>query len=162
MSRAIINTHTRAAFLGAVVGATLLFPSAPPAQEDGVYIDPDSPAGKEYAIPAEEALRDAGGSDGDRGGNAPLFGEGVSGGDDDGSGASESAQEAGESKPGDPQGVGESASESASSVANADLAGLAEPTDDSGGNSMPLFIGIAVLLLGVTGGIVARRRRTTS
>lgn len=159
MSRATIETHTRAALLTAVVGATLLFPSAPSAQEDGVYIDPDSPAGKEYAIPAEEARRDAGGSDGDddRGGNAPLFGEGVSG-DDDGSGGSESTQEAGESESNDPQGVGESAS----SVAEADLAGLAEPTDDSGGNTMPIFIGIAVLLLGVAGGLVARRRRTTS
>ena len=30
------------------------------AQEDGVFVDPDSPAGKEYALPLDSARRDAG------------------------------------------------------------------------------------------------------
>jgi hypothetical protein len=58
--------------------------AAPPAsaQEDGVFVDPDSPAGKEYAVPLEEARREAsgasaGGSSGDRGGGQPLFGVGI-------------------------------------------------------------------------------------
>jgi len=162
MSRATSKTRTRAAVLGAVVGAVLLFPSAPSAQEEGVYIDPDSPAGREYAVPAEEARRDAGGADNGRGDNAPLFGEGVSG-DDDGSGSSQDA-----GKPTNSQGTGDGGAgtsgsgPAASSTSKQDLERLAATTDDSGGNTTPLFIGIAVLLLGVTGGIVARRRRTTS
>jgi hypothetical protein len=51
------------------------------AQEDGVFFDPDSPAGKEYAIPLEQARRDAaaGGSTGrgSEGGGQSLFGAGI-------------------------------------------------------------------------------------
>jgi hypothetical protein len=53
------------------------------AQDDGVFVDPDSPTGKEYAIPLEEARRQADPSSG--GGqkvqpgtrDSPLFGEGI-------------------------------------------------------------------------------------
>jgi hypothetical protein len=58
--------------------------AAPPAsaQEDGVFVDPESPAGKEYAVPLEEARRQASGasagdSRGDGGGGQPLFGVGI-------------------------------------------------------------------------------------
>lgn len=159
MSRATIDTRARAVLLGAVVAATLLFPSAPSAQEKGVHIDPNSPAGREYAVPVDEARRDAGGSDNDHTGSAPLFGEGVSG-DDGGASGSGSSRDAGESKGKNRQGT--SAGSTASSVPKSDLVRLAKRTDDSGGSTLPLFIGIAVLLLGVTGGIVGRRRRTTS
>ena len=56
---------------------------APPAaaQDDGVFLDPDSPAGKEYAVPLEEARRQAIGGGGDGGADPssgqPLFGEGI-------------------------------------------------------------------------------------
>lgn len=52
------------------------------AQAPGVIVEPDSPAGQEYAIPFDQARRDAagGGVAGGRGGAgaAPLFGAGVS------------------------------------------------------------------------------------
>jgi hypothetical protein len=47
------------------------------AQEDGVFVDPDSPAGKEYAVPIDQARGDAAGG-GDAGpGEEPLFGAGI-------------------------------------------------------------------------------------
>ncbi len=50
------------------------------AQEDGVFVDPDSPAGKEYVLPIDQARRDATGA-GARspvtGRPTPAFGEGV-------------------------------------------------------------------------------------
>ena len=46
------------------------------AQEDGVFVDPDSPAGKEYAIPLEEARRHGAGG-GAPGASQPLFGAGI-------------------------------------------------------------------------------------
>ena len=46
------------------------------AQEDGVFVDPDSPAGKEYAIPLEEARRHGAGG-GAPGTGQPLFGAGI-------------------------------------------------------------------------------------
>jgi hypothetical protein len=74
-------TRTLIAFLAAL----LALPAAAAAQRGGVFVDPESPAGKEYAIPLEEARRQgAGGGDptteGRGGGGArgaPLFGEGI-------------------------------------------------------------------------------------
>jgi hypothetical protein len=50
------------------------------AQDDGVHVDPKTPAGKEYALPLDSARRDAaGGADtGSTSGAAPLFGAGIS------------------------------------------------------------------------------------
>src|SRR5665811_253655 len=48
----------------------------------GVHFDPDSPAGKEYALPLDEARDEAVGEgqpDGASGASAPLFGVGISG-----------------------------------------------------------------------------------
>ncbi len=49
------------------------------AQEDGVTVDPDSPSGKEYAVPLEDARNRAGtkGKGQRRRGESPLFGAGV-------------------------------------------------------------------------------------
>jgi hypothetical protein len=51
------------------------------AQERGVFIDPDSPAGTEYAIPLDAARRDAAGGKAGLGsapaGAQPLFGAGI-------------------------------------------------------------------------------------
>jgi hypothetical protein len=50
------------------------------AQEDGVFVDPDSPAGKEYVLPIDQARRDATGAGGRSpvtGRPTPAFGEGV-------------------------------------------------------------------------------------
>jgi len=64
----------------ALLTLALIAPTAV-AQEDGVTVDPDSPAGKEYALPIDQARRDAANG----GGNAspglprptPAFGVGV-------------------------------------------------------------------------------------
>lgn len=76
-----------------LTGALLLAWSSAPsvsAQEPGVNFDPDSPAGKEYALPIDAARDDASGGDRDRSGSsprasprtpgspAPLFGAGIS------------------------------------------------------------------------------------
>jgi hypothetical protein len=67
------------------LAALLALPAAAAAQSAGVHVDPDSPAGTEYAIPLEEARRQgSGGGDPGAGGRAgggprpaPLFGEGI-------------------------------------------------------------------------------------
>jgi hypothetical protein len=68
----------------------MVWPATAPAQDEpGVVVDPDSPAGKEYAIPLDEARRESGatipggggGSDDSSGGGAAsgaLFGAGIS------------------------------------------------------------------------------------
>lgn len=66
---------------GLIVVSTLGAPSAQ-AQEKGVFIDPDSPAGEQYALPIEKARRgavDGGKTAKVRPGEqtAPLFGAGV-------------------------------------------------------------------------------------
>lgn len=65
-----------------LTGAVALAFLAPaqPASAGGVHFDPDSPAGKEYALPLDQARDEAAGvgkSDGPAGEKAPLFGEGV-------------------------------------------------------------------------------------
>jgi hypothetical protein len=65
----------------AIFATLLLGAGAVFAADDGVHVDPDSPAGKEYALPLETARSDAGGGDGsDSGGTgkAPIFGAGIS------------------------------------------------------------------------------------
>jgi hypothetical protein len=47
------------------------------AQEDGVFVDPDSPAGKEYAIPIDQARGETAGGGNRPAGEEPLFGEGI-------------------------------------------------------------------------------------
>jgi hypothetical protein len=65
----------------AALSVLLALPVAAQAQEPGVFVDPDSPAGTEYEIPLEAARRD-GAPDAERrggGGQAapPLFGQGI-------------------------------------------------------------------------------------
>lgn len=66
----------------ATVAALVLALTVPTAvaQEDGVFVDPDSPAGKEYVLPIDQARRDATGAGGRSpvtGRPTPAFGEGV-------------------------------------------------------------------------------------
>jgi hypothetical protein len=89
----------------AVVWLVLAAPAS--AQQGGVFVDPDSPAGKEYAIPIEQARRQASGSPGGsaaepggRAAQAPLFGAGITregasgGGGSSGAGSDTSGREA--------------------------------------------------------------------
>jgi hypothetical protein len=66
------------ALVAVLIGA-LALPAAAQAQGRGVFVDPDSPAGKEYAIPLEEARRHGapGAEPGPGGGGPPLFGQGI-------------------------------------------------------------------------------------
>jgi hypothetical protein len=66
--------------LAAAVALALLVPSQRAIAKE-VFFDPDSPAGKEYALPLDQARDEAAGvgkSDGPAGEKAPPFGEGVS------------------------------------------------------------------------------------
>ena len=62
----------------AILVGLFIFPAGALAQ-GGVFIDPDTPAGKEYAIPLDEARRNATGGDQAVGpaGETPLFGAGI-------------------------------------------------------------------------------------
>jgi hypothetical protein len=75
---------TRTRTLIAILAALLALPPSAAAQRGGAAVDPESPAGTEYAIPLEEARRHGAGgdpeADGRAGGGArgaPLFGEGI-------------------------------------------------------------------------------------
>ena len=66
------------AALAAFVPAAFATPAV--AQDDEVFIDPDSPTGREYEIPLERARRDASSATPSRdyrARSAPLFGEGI-------------------------------------------------------------------------------------
>ncbi len=60
---------------------SLALPGAATAQDDEVFVDPDSPTGREYDIPLERARRDATSKPdpeaASRSRDAPLFGEGI-------------------------------------------------------------------------------------
>jgi hypothetical protein len=53
--------------------------AAPPAtaQQDGVFVDPKSPAGKEYAVPLDQARGEASGGEGSASAKEALFGAGI-------------------------------------------------------------------------------------
>ena len=65
----------------AALSVLLALPVAAQAQEPGVFVDPDSPAGTEYEIPLEAARRDGAPDAERRGGGGqdapPLFGQGI-------------------------------------------------------------------------------------
>jgi hypothetical protein len=144
--------------------------SAPPAGAQ-VFVDPGSPSGKEYAIPLEEARREAssGGGDfpveqGER--SAPLFGEGVdgaSGGSGDGSSgnggggrpsASDNERQRGSGADGTGGGSVDEALRSTNPV------GAAVPQGGIGSASTIGIVALSVLLLGGVIGSIARRRAT--
>lgn len=105
----------------AVAGASFALLAGPAAaQDDGVYIDPDSAAAKEYAIPLDSARRAAQPQAGTGGEGAaastapaaapavPLFGEGVEkrrGGGSDSAGGSADDPAARTPEPGEPGGA---------------------------------------------------------
>jgi hypothetical protein len=158
----------------AITAGLILALLAPPAalgQRGGVFVDPDSPAGAEYAIPLEQARREAAGdTSGNRGeaggvraGGEQLFGEGITpagggsaggGGSGTGAGGGSSGGRAGEG--GNPP--ADSATESPSGAsASASTAAVAAASEEKSG--LPLTIGLAgaVLAAGVAGGLGLRR-----
>ena len=144
----------------ALIALVVLAVAAPPAiaQEDGVFVDPDSPAGREYAVPLEEARREATGtaggtteSDGDQ-----LFGVGIERSSSGGRGA-------GGAKGSGVAGGGGGNSDGGNQAGSGEPAHWPERGRDrsrgSGGSSAGLTAGIAgsVLLLGLLGGLGLRR-----
>lgn len=127
------------------------------AQEDGVFVDPESPAGKEYAIPFDEARREAGGGSGGAPGTAAPFGEGIERDDDaapDGGqsgGGGDGRRDAG----GGDAGGGQPSSPRSPSGSPGVAASL-----DQGGPSAALLTGgiaLGVLLVGGAVGFLVRR-----
>ena len=148
----------------------LALPPTAQAQGPGVFVDPESPAGTEYAIPLEEARRH-GAPDAEprpRGGDAapPLFGEGITpapGGPAAGAGSGDGGEPgAGGGRGGDP---------GARKAADGEVLGAQEAAPDrrrssmaieaaaQGGSDALLTAGIAgaVLALGLLVGIGLRR-----
>lgn len=133
---------------GAVVLA-LLVPSQQKAIAKGVFFDPDSPAGKEYALPLDQARDEAAGvgkSDGPAGEKAPLFGEGLSsGGTGQGPGAS-----------GEPRKVRKAAADreedtGATSAPGKPIADIASADSSYALTSAVLWVAVIVTLGGLVG-----------
>ena len=137
------------------------------AQADGVHVDPDSPAGKEYALPLDSARREA--TPGVGGSNPPLFGAGISP-------AGGSSREGGptEQKQGrDAPGIGNASGDGNASEGDASggrptasgVPGAAAVGDGGGGFSAALMTALVVVAVLVTGGaigLVLRQTRSTT
>lgn len=163
---------SRVATIGALILA-LYAPTTYAQTEDGVTVDPDSPAGKEYALPIDQARRDAtDGEDARRGGKAPAgapppaFGEGVR---PETERAPGPASSTGVSKDADGKRVGMSADGTPSTTTAAERAqerkgidrALLKASDGDGGasdGSLALLLGgVVVMVLGVAAGLLLRR-----
>ena len=163
-------------------------PSSALAQGDGVTIDPDSPSGREYAIPLEDARRDAGSAG--RGGKvrrgertAPLFGEGIepsaqsaqggspggvtgegdSPADAEGGDGDRSGQGGGGAGDGDDTGPssGETSREREGGLPGKAAAVSRSAATPAAGSSDALIVGVVglgVLALGAFAGVLVRRR----
>jgi len=147
--------------------AILAFVAAPgaTAAEPGVHVDPGSPAGKEYAIPLDQARNDAtpsgGGHSGARGSSpgSALFGQGIR------PPASSSHSKGGSAGGGARGGSSTAAPVLGKSGERQRQAGVvALPAAASTGRvdtGLPLILAIAVLAAGCLGGLASRtvRRR---
>lgn len=150
--------------LATVAAFALLAPAASAKEE--VHFDPDSPAGKEYALPLEQARDEAAGvgkSDGPAGEKAPLFGEGVEPRD---------AAAAAEQGDGERDGSGGGGSAGGSSSGGGGAAGAGDASaaaalaDSGSGDGYPLssavLLVVAVLAVGAAFGLGLRLSRRVS
>ncbi len=145
-------------------------------QNDEVFVDPDSPAKKEYALPIDQARRNADpnrrpGAPIRKGAPAaPLFGAGIgsrSGGDDPADGANAAgdgrgsgSRGAGRSR-GAPRGGDVRAAGGSGLPRGEEVARLARMGPPDAGGTMLLVGGAggAILLTGIAAGLLLRRRR---
>ena len=157
--------RARTSKLVALVAVSLVVPGAgvAGAQDNGVHVDPDSPAGKEYALPLDSARRDAGGTPngtGAAGASAPLFGAGVSKAASGGGGPSGAGGEEGDGSSSAQAGGANSA------TSGADATQVARAVADRGGGLsaglVTLLIAMGVLLVGILIGLTARVLRRTN
>lgn len=134
-----------AAVVAIVILSAVALPAQPAAAQDGVHFDPDSPAGKEYALPLDQAREEAsgGGSDGASGERAPLFGAGIAG--------RNSGSEGTPGRDGEVSGQGETA-EADTPGSRASIRSGREVRLAAVGNGFPLMRGVwmaaAIMLLG--------------
>jgi hypothetical protein len=148
---------------------SLIFAAPAVAQEDGVFIDPGSPSGKEYAIPLEDERRLADPAQepsaeiqqGSR--SSPIFGTGISDGDAEGDASAGAPTSAGEDRDREP--FADASRERDPHVSRDDDAVIrgatANPGAPSGGVEVPLTFGgvaVGVLLVGGLAGLLLRRR----
>jgi hypothetical protein len=161
----------------AIAGLALLVAGPAAAQNGGVYVDPDSPTGKQYQLPLESARRQADPSSDGRlappgarpsgTGAAALFGEGIA----KASGAGKRSSSGGSGSKSKPSGTAGGSKRSSSSPkkdstsSNTVRAAVSNPGAPSGGLGSTLLIaagGGLVLLVGGLAGFAIRRRSTTS
>jgi hypothetical protein len=136
------------------------------AQDSGVHVDPNSPAGKEYALPLDSARRDASGgasSGGSGGDSAPLFGAGISrGGGSSGESATSSGSGSGDGKANGARDGGSGGS--GSSVGGVDATQAARAVADTGSGlsagALTLLIALGVLAVGGLIGLSVRALRS--
>lgn len=135
--------------------------------QEGVFVDPDSPSGKEYAVPLEAARRQADPKASKaqrvapgRRDQAPLFGEGIDAGDP----AAGAGRASGGTKASRRKRPRETRASPARKAAPATVrAAVSRPGAPDGGLGTTLMIagGAAVVLLaGGLGGLALRRSRT--
>ena len=132
------------------------------AQGTGVFVDPDSPSGKEYAIPLEGARRQAdpqaptGKPGGPAVAPATLFGEGVVSSRRDGGKAADKRRSSGSEKR-----RAQTTEPKSPPVPDVVSIAAARPGTPEGGIGTPalvLGLGALVLLVGVLAGVLIRRR----
>jgi hypothetical protein len=151
-----------------VLVASLVNAAPAVAQEDGVFVDPDSPGGKEYAIPLDTQRRQAApsASTGAAGvEDAPLFGTGITG--ESGGKATRSSPDGNSERDGSDGADGAVGRNSDIPLATGDAraavsAATQNPGAPSGGLGAPAFIALlaaAILLVGGLAGWTIRRVR---
>ena len=154
--RALLGLFVAAAFIALPAGAS--------AAADGIIVDPNSPSGKEYAIPLEQAIQEQGGTRDTSSGEpsslalfAPLFGRGI---------ASSSGAHGGRSndRPGRrPQGIGPGGGPEVTTAAVGNPAAAAAAGREKG-SSTSSRVTLGIPLIGLVGGgalllFVRRRNR---
>jgi hypothetical protein len=145
----------------------LALPATAQAQGRGVFVDPESPAGKEYAIPLEEARRQAAPDAESRAGGgdaaSPLFGAGITrapgaSASGDGSAGDGSAASGGG---GDPDGAaGRGGDRGAANAADGEVLGAEESAREGRADSMAIEAAAqggsdALLTAGIAGAVLA-------
>ncbi len=140
-------------------GLAVFFALAGPAAASEVHFDPESPAGKEYGLPLDQARNEAaGGESAESAAEAPLFGAGVSSGGSgtgqqgpEGHSAADHGKRAGGGREAEPGGSGGTGRQPQSAPSSSQ--------DDSGASfglgGAALFV-LGIVLLAVLAGIALR------
>lgn len=128
------------------------------AQSDGVFVDPDTPAGKEYALPLDKARQEvapSSGAQGAGGGDTQLFGAGISKRDGGGKGGGGGSAAAG-------GGNGERGAQDETAISPGSVAKAGASTGSGiSAGWLTALIAFGVLVVGGAAGFSLRALRTT-